>query len=843
MLELLRRISYLWNRRRLEREMAEEMAYHRELMSPERRNNFGDDLRLREDAREMWGWTWLDRLHQDVAYGARVLRNAPGFTLTAMLILALGIGVPLTAFRAVYADLQGNSVPDPDSLVQLTRRSPASHTTSLTYTELAFYAANATSFRNIIGVSERNQAVFGEAQAAATGTARSEVNAEPIAESINVAFVTANYFPEFGIAPALGRGLTRDDERPDAEPAAVVGESFWQRRLGGDPAVIGRSIRVNGKLLRVVGVMPRSAGIGDDVWLPVVRQPYVVDGSTLLTDWNPTLEMYGRLRAGVSAKASQLETLALAARLRERWPDRVWEGEYLEARPILEFDRNSEEFKIVLTAAALVLLLLVAACANLGTLVLARGVNREREIRVRMALGAGRLRIVRQLFTESLLLAALSGLSALLFSSLVLKVIFLLNNGNASVVPEWRGVAATFGAALLSALVFGLPPALRLTSLVPRAGRARPIFLGAQVAVSCLLIVVSSLLVNSRQRLGASDPGFDYRHLVWVSPGLKAHGYSGPAAQSYLDLLRERISALPDVKAASQVWLGPWGNLHMGSNWMGRQYAGNRVDSTFLDTMGMRLVRGRNLRDGETGVAIVSEATARVLWPDEDALGKALPWQPRNQIVVGVVRNASTVYVGSLEPLEFYVPSSLADAPESVLLIRVSGSPADVVRRLQDAARDLDARLQPTVQVVTDIYDREVANASVAVAVIGILGTVAILLSVIGLAGLAGYTVAQRTREIGLRIALGARAGDVVRAVLAPMRRPIVIGFVCGALSGAAVARVLRSGIPTMSGLDVLNPLPYGMAMAFFAVVVALSILAPGRRAIRIDPLKALRHE
>jgi len=259
--------------------------------------------------------------------------------------------------------------------------------------------------------------------------------------------------------------------------------------------------------------------------------------------------------------------------------------------------------------------------------------------------------------------------------------------------------------------------------------------------------------------------------------------------------------------------------------------------------MGMRLVRGRNLREGETGVAIVSEAAARVLWPDEDALGKALPWEPRNQIVVGVVRNASTVYVGSLEPLEFYVPSSLADAPESVLLIRVSGSPADVVRRLQDAARDLDARLQPTVQVVTDIYDREVANASVAVAVIGILGTVAILLSVIGLAGLAGYTVAQRTREIGLRIALGARAGDVVRAVLAPMRRPIVIGFVGGALAGAAVARILRSGIPTMSGLDVLNPLPYVIAMAFFAAVVALSILAPGRRAIRIDPLKALRHE
>ena len=246
-----------------------------------------------------------------------------------------------------------------------------------------------------------------------------------------MAFATANYFPEFGIAPALGRVLTPDDERPDAEPAAVIGESFWQRRLGGDPAVIGRSVRVNGKLLRVVGVMPRSARTGDDVWMPLVRQPYVVEGSTLLTDWNSALDLYGRLRPGVSPQASQQETLALAASLRERWPDRVWKDEYLEARPILAFDSNSEEFKIVLTAAALVLLLLVAACANLGTLVLARGVTREREIRVRMALGASRLRIVRQLFTESLLLAVLSGLCALLLSTVVLKVIQLQHNGTA----------------------------------------------------------------------------------------------------------------------------------------------------------------------------------------------------------------------------------------------------------------------------------------------------------------------------------------------------------------------------------------------------------------------------
>ncbi|HKY32497.1 MAG TPA: ABC transporter permease [Candidatus Polarisedimenticolia bacterium] len=830
MRELLRRLWFLWNRGRLERELAEEIACHRELMAADGRTAPGDELRLREDVREVWGWDWLDRLRQDLIYGARVLRGAPGFTVTAMLVLALGIGVPLTAFRVALAELQGGPVPDPATLVRLTRRAPGVHVTTLSYPELVFYAGHARSFRSVIGLSQRNPAVFSEAAGGAP-------------EPIHVTFSTSNLFAELGIAPALGRVLTPGDERPDAEPAAVLGESFWRRRLGGDPAAIGRTIRVNGKPLRVVGVLPRSPRARDEVWMPLVRQPYVIEGSSLLTGWSSALDLYGRLRPGVSPQASQEETQALAAVLRERWPDVVREGERLEARPVSELDLHSEEFRMALTSSALVLLILVAASANLGTLALARGVAREREIRVRMALGAARLRIVRQLFTESLLLAMISALCALLLSTVVLKAIQLQHDPEVSLVPDLRALAATFLAAILAALVFGLLPAFRLASLAPRAGRSRTIFLGAQVAVSCLLLVVSSLLVNSRQRLRAAEPGFDHRHLLSISPGLKAHGYGEAAAQAYLDLLRARASAWPDVKATSQVWLAPWGDFHMEADWMGRRFAGNRVDPLFLDTMGIRLLRGRNVQPGEDSVAMVNEAAARVLWPGQEALGQQLPWSPPGQTVVGVVGDASTAYVGRAEPLEFYLPPSPADAPESVLLVRVSGSPRDSVRRLHEAARALDGRLQPAVQVVTDAHDREMSRASAALAVIGILGTVAILLSVIGLAGLAGYTVAQRTREIGVRIALGARAGHIVLALLAPMSRPIVAGFVCGALGGAAVASVLRTGIPALSGLDVFAPLPYVMALAFFAVVVGLSILAPGRRALRIDPRQALQHE
>jgi predicted permease len=833
MRELLRSIWYLLNRRRMERELAEEMAYHRELMDADGRGGFGSELRMREVTREVWGWAWLDRLHQDLVYGARVLRHSPGFTLTAMLVLALGICVPLTAFRAVLMDLQGGGAPDPDTLVQLSRRAPGAYITVVPYPELAYYAANARSFRSVIGMLGRNQATFGDTAPGA------------MPEQIHVAFSTANYFAEFGIVPVRGRALAAEDERPDAEAVALVGEAFWQRRLGGDPTVIGQTVRVNGKLVRVVGVIPGSAQIHGEIWMPLARQPYVVEGSTLLTDWNSALDLYARLKPGVSPKAAEQETLALAARLREQQPDRVLAGEHLEARPIFQFDSSSHEFQTILTAGLLVVMLLVAGCANLGTLVLARGVKREREIRIRMALGAGRMRVVRQLFTESLMLAALSAMCALFLSSVAMKVIQLQHNTSieSSLFPGWSVLAATASIALLTALVFGLPPALRLTSLAPGAGRARSIFLGAQVAASCLLLVVSSLLVSSIQRLGSADAGFDYEHLVWAAPGLKSHGYSGPAAMAYLDSLRTRVAEMQDVKGASVVWLAPWGNSHLSTAWAGRRFAGNHVDARFLDTMGMRLARGRNFRPNESGVAMISEAAERVLWPSRDAIGQTLPWEPHGPVVIGVVRNASTSTVGGQESLEYYLPLLRGDAPDSVLLVRVAGRPSNSVHRLQEAARALDGRLQPVVQTLRDSFDQAVRKLSGALAVVTMLGAVAILLSAIGLAGLAGYTVAQRTREIGVRIALGARAGQIVRAILAPMSRPIAIGFVCGALGGSAAAKVLRSEITGLSGVDRFDMLGYAMAMAFFGVVVALAVSIPGRRAIRIDPSKALQHE
>ena len=245
---------------------------------------------------------------------------------------------------------------------------------------------------------------------------------------------------------------------------------------------------------------------------------------------------------------------------------------------------------------------------------------------------------VRQLVTESLLLAGLSGACALVLSAVLLKVIQLQHNSGVAIglFPGWSVLGSTAGMAVVAALVFGLPSALRLTSLVPGSGRFRTIFLGTQVAVSCLLLVVSSLLVSNIQRLRSADPGLDYNHLVWISPGLKAHGYSAQAAEAYLDMLRTRTSQIPGVRATSVVWLPPWGDSHAAEGWSGRQFATNHVDANFLNTMNLQLVRGRNFLPGEERVALVTEAAARLLWPDTDAIDERRSLgQNRPTVIVG----------------------------------------------------------------------------------------------------------------------------------------------------------------------------------------------------------------
>jgi predicted permease len=588
--------------------------------------------------------------------------------------------------------------------------------------------------------------------------------------------------------------------------------------------------------VRVVGIVA-PPGETTAIWMPLVKEPYLVEGSTLLTDWGSGVQMYGRLNPGITRRAAEEETRALTVGLREQRPKDFWKGEYLEARP--RFDLSAAG--AAMTATTLVLLVLIVACTNLGTLLLARGVTREREIRTRMALGADRRRVVRQLLTESAMIAALGSMAALFLSSAVFKLMQLRSEAPEDLdsALDWRVLAATLAIGLIAAGSFGIAPALRLTSLAPREGRSRSVFLAVQVGASCMLLMVSGLLVRGFERLTVADPGFDYRQVVVIEPGISEHGYRGEAANAYMRTLRDRLLSIPGVQRVSLMQLAPWGNSVSMENHGGFRVLFNRVDGEFLQTFGLRLTRGRNFLPGEQGVAIVSESVARWLWPGENPLGKSTTLNG-GSTVIGVVRTADTFNLRTEETLGVYFPPTAKDWAPSTLVARVAGRPARYLGTFAGTAKSLDSRLVPDVHLLDGAHDRAIADSLKLVAAVGSLGTLATLLAAIGLAGLTAYTVGQRTREIGVRIALGARRTQVVQAVLAPMAWPVAVGFAGGMLGAAGMSSVLRREI---FGLHPLDPLAYLMAIALFLAVMALAAAAPARRAVRVNPADALRHD
>mgnify|MGYP001550190216 FL=1 len=429
--ELIRRLLYLVQRRRMAAELQEDMEFHKEMAARAGHNNFGNTLRMREQAREAWGWMWLDRLVQDMRYGARILARSPGFTLLAVLVLAVGIGVNASAFSLFdMVALKPLPVRDPGSLVRLERHSPTSYTSEMAYPSFEFYRDHAKTLAAAI-------AVLGVPPMQVDGDMR----------PTNASFATANYFTELGTTPGLGRLLDpRLDAHAEATPVVVLSYGLWQRRFGGDASIVGQTIHLNKKPVTVIGVTPYAfaslGGQGPDVWMPVAEQPYFVDGSKVLTDWtDSSIRMWGRLAPGVTAKAAEQELKSLTNELRHEHPEAVWDKEYIQSSPGGHLQvMQPEMYQVAAMVAVLTLLILAVSCANLGGLMLARAVKREHEIGIRIAIGAGRVRIFRQLCTESLLLAMLGSLAGLALGTVILWVTLTETNAPKwlSAMPDWR---------------------------------------------------------------------------------------------------------------------------------------------------------------------------------------------------------------------------------------------------------------------------------------------------------------------------------------------------------------------------------------------------------------------
>lgn len=837
---LFRRLRYLLNRRQLDQELESDMEFHREMMAREGRRNFGNPLLLREQARDAWGWTWIERLGQDLRYALRTLMRSPGFTMTAVLVLAIGIGVNVTAFSLFnMIALKPLPVRDPDSLVQLQRRSPEIVQGEMPYPSVVFYRDHAKTLSAVM-------AVMGVPP----------MNLEGVAEPVRTSFASANYFSELGTHAAMGRLFEPlSEDKPDAAPVAVLSYGAWQRRFGADSSAVGRTIRLGGKPATVIGILPSAfASLGGqtpDVWLPLMQQPYFIEGSKVLTDSSASsVRMWARLAPGVTAKMAEQELLALTNELRKEHPKEVWDKEYIRSDPGGHLQVITPEmYQVATMVAVLTLLILVVACANLGGLLLARGVTREHEMGIRMAIGASRKRIFRQLFTESLLLASLGAVAGVALSYAVLRVALVRLDAPQwlSPVPDWRVLAFSISAALGAAIFFGLTPALQIARQRQRKTIARQVLVGAQVAASCVLLIVSGLLVRAMHHMLYSSPGFGYEHVFSIDPQLGVHGYTASSAQAYLSQMESRLNAMPGVTSVSLVRLPPMGHTVSRTDGEidGRRVAiyPNWVEPGFFQTMNIPLLLGRTLLPGEKNAVVISESFARRQWPGQNPIGKQFdasnPGSPRDT-VVGVVGDARLNALNDDDAVEEYWSAQAGDMPGMSMVVKMSGAPEDFVSMTKVIADSLDPKIFPEIRPLKSLYQATVSTVERLAMVVSLIGLVAVLLAGIGIIGLVAYTVSQRTKEIAIRLALGAERAHVLAAVLRQFALPMMIGLLAGVGVAAGASKVLRKALFGVSNLD---PASYVGAVAVLIGIVGLATLLPARRALRLNMAKVLHYE
>ena len=851
MREFLRRLHYLLHRRRFDRELADEMQAHREIAEGNHHHEFGNSLRLREESRDAWGWTWIDRLFQDLRFSFRVMLRSPGFTLIAVLILAIGIGVNVAAFGffnlVMFKPLP---VREPDTLLRLHRWAPQSYASDMPYRMMDFYRENSRTLSAVLALD------FGQ------------LRIDDSADSSKTFFVTSNFFTDLGANAALGRLFRPDtDEQPTGDPAVLLSYDFWQQHYGGDPSVVGRPIHLNGKNATIVGVVSEDfSGLtfsSPAIWLPLTAQPYFVEGSKLLTTLSGDsdgVDVWGRMKPGVSAKMVEEELRALAGQLRMQYPNDVWEKETILTRPggyaqnaggrtrSTEIPRSlqSQMAPIIAIVSTLALLILAVTCSNLGSLLLARGVTRQREIQIRTAVGAGTSRLLRQLLTESVLLGALGMAAGLGVGSMVLQYLMIWSGGPKwlTLSPDWRVIAFSLCVGLLAAVLFGFTPALQVARQRHRANRTRQVLIGTQVAASCVLLIVAGLLVRSLNHGIALNPGFDYEHAILVDPGLARYGYSPSTARAYLDDLQARLRAIPGVESVSLAATPPLGNraktTFVEKDGDALDVYVNPIEPEFFRTMQIPLLRGRNLhRGGENGV-VVSESLARRLWPGEDPLSQYFEMGADKLPVVGVAGSARGLALNNPDAVEIYTPIGDSELVETAILVRIPGSVEAMLPGVAAVASALDPKVTPSIRPLKAAFEQKLDGTHKSALAVSVLGFTALFLACMGIVGAVAYAVSQRTKEIGIRMALGAKSIQILTVVLRQLTMPVSIGLIAGIGGAAGLSRLLRGELYGLSGLD---PVAYLAAVMVFALTASCAALVQARKALRVDPIGALRQD
>jgi putative ABC transport system permease protein len=797
----------------------------------------------------------MESLLKDFIYGVRMLLKKPGFTAIAVTTLALGIGANTAIFSVVNAVLL-SSLPfhDPDRITMVSGT-------------LADGSRQGLSLMDIDDFRQQ-----GDTLEAASAMMMQSVNLTGIErpDRIRGGFVSSTFFTMLGAQPALGRGFADGEDRPGAEQVVVLDHKGWVDRFGADPNVVGRMLTLNGEPFTVVGVMPAEFRFPIDeieVWMPAHKYP----------NFKPERSAKGyfavaRIREGVTIDEAQARLSGVAKNLADSYPENEGLGvQVKELREVL-VDSIRPALYLLLGAVGFVLLI---ACANTANLLMARGADRQREVAVRMALGAGRKRVVRQLLTESLVLATLGGVAGLFLAwwgiaalaSIEIPIPML-----GEIALDGRVLAFNFVVAAVTGIVFGLAPAFQLSKSdlneALKSGRtsgglgrhrARSTFVVVQVALSLILLVGSGLLIRSFAQLLQVDPGFDPRNLLSMEYRLPRNKYPEEAAQAAFHLrVAEQARQVPGVISAAVVNGLPFsGNGYGAIALLPDQEPPPKgqepraitlsISPGYLETMGIPLLSGRALADTDgpnaLPVILVNKTMARKYWRDADPIGKQVhfPEAELTATVVGIVGDAKQYALDEDQQPQAYVSYAQEPGIFATLVARTNGDPMSFSAAVRQAVWSVDSE-QPVwkIRSVESLIERDLAIAKQITSLMGIFGFVAMTLAALGIYGVISYSVSQRTQEIGVRMALGAGKRDVLRLVVGSGLLLTSIGIVVGVGAALGLSQ-LMTGL--LFGVSATDPLTFVVVPVVLAVVAFMACYVPARRAARVEPTVALRYE
>lgn len=820
---------------------------------------------------------WFSDFLQDLRFAARMLRKSPGFTIVAALTLALGIGANTAVFTVVNTFLL-NPLPvaNISELVTVNRAGEKQNP--------QWGDVQGTSYLNLKDIRERERSFTEMAWFSPPMPVTMTTNAVP--RRVFMELVSANYFETLGVRPFMGRVFsTEEDSPPSAAAVAVLGYGAWQGRFGGELDILGKTIKLNDTTFTIIGIGPKGfkgtfAVFGPDLWVPTMMAQQLLpaqEQNALSERASPVFTGIGRLRRGITFAQANAEMKVIGSALRTEYPD-ANQGQNVVLRTLIEAAFGPERQAAVYGTGLLmviVAIVLLIACSNVANLLLARASSRRQEIAVRMALGARRGRLVRQLLTESILLGLLAGIFGIAFAYAGCQGLMALRPAeyaqNLADLNINGGVFVfAFAIAILTGLIFGIVPALQSSRIsVSEAlkeetrgavrGQSRfsigNVLLVGQVATSLLLLVIASIFLRSIQGEYTIDPGFQTRHLAlfMLYPGQA--GYSRARTEQFYKVARERVASVPGI--ASVTWatnLPLWSGKQTGIVIEGQEdrekseavsAVVNTIDLDYFSTLGIGFREGRDFnpddRDGSTPVAIINDTMAALYWPGQDAIGKRLllPGKKNYVEVVGVVKTVDYGALGEPPQSCVYVPLRQNFADTAILYVRTERDPATILTSVQQQIRATDPGLPlDDMRTGAKIINQALWWSRIGVGLLGGFGLLALALASVGLYGIMAYSVNLRRREIGVRMALGAGQGAVSRMVIRQGMALVVIGAGLGLVLSMLAGRGLARFLYGVSGVDPLN---IGGATLILLAAGFIACYLPARRASRVDPLVALR--